>query len=129
MNLYLAGPMTGYLEHNYPAFTAAAKALRELGHVVMSPHETSPCTDHQNPLPWSYYVKRDIAMLVTYCDAIVLLPGYEKSKGAALEHVIAVALGYHVYCWIDNRLEEPDETITAHLPVGTRTQLQDDLHE
>ncbi len=30
--IYISGPMTGYPEYNYPAFMAAEKKLRSLGH-------------------------------------------------------------------------------------------------
>ena len=38
----------------------------------------------------------DIAALVT-CDAIHLLPGWQRSKGATLEHHIAERLGLEVF--------------------------------
>ena len=38
------------------------------------------------------YMRSDIAALLT-CDAIHMLPGWENSRGATVEHTIATALG------------------------------------
>lgn len=37
--IYLAGPMTGLPEHNFPAFHAEAARLRGLGYHVENPAE------------------------------------------------------------------------------------------
>ena len=39
MRIYVAGPMTGHPELNFPAFHAAATELRALGHHVENPAE------------------------------------------------------------------------------------------
>lgn len=92
MRLYIAGPMTGLPDLNFPAFHAEAKRLRALGHDVINPAEinTDPNAD------WHDCMRADIAALVT-CDAIQLLPGWRRSRGATLEHDIAVRLGMNVF--------------------------------
>lgn len=85
---YLAGPMSGYPEFNYPAFTAAAESLREQGLTVISPHELHDGDTSQH---WTCYLRRDLRALLD-CDEIVLLPGWEKSRGACLEVAVAEAL-------------------------------------
>lgn len=89
--IYLAGPMTGLPEFNFPAFHAMAFRLRALGHEVENPAENKepPCGS------WKGYMRMAIAQLVQ-CDAIHMLPGWELSKGASLEHHIACSLGLEV---------------------------------
>lgn len=106
MKIYLAGPMTGLPEFNFPAFHAAAADLRALGHVVSSPAELPP--DIGTDRPWSFYMRRGLGMLLE-CEAIVLLSGWAESRGASLELTVAKALGMqcgHYYsqrdakvCW------------------------------
>lgn len=92
MRIYIAGPMTGYPSLNFPAFHAEAAKLRAAGHEVINPAEVNPDTT----MPWAQCMRKDIAELVT-CDAIRLLPGWEDSKGATLEHHIAERLELQVF--------------------------------
>jgi hypothetical protein len=87
MRCYIAGPMTGLPELNFPAFHAEAAKLRAAGHEVINPAEVNA----DPTMGWHACMRKDIAELVT-CDAIRLLPGWEKSKGATLEHHIAERL-------------------------------------
>lgn len=82
--VYLAGPMSGLPDLNFPAFHAAATSLRGFGFDVVNPAELNPEKDK----PWAECMRVDIAQLVT-CQGIALLPGWEKSKGARLESQIA----------------------------------------
>lgn len=85
---YIAGPMTGYADHNYPAFNNMAERLRDVGFQVINPAEIHPDTTH----PWDWYLRRDITELVK-CSRVVFLPGWFDSKGARLEHKVAAGLG------------------------------------
>lgn len=86
--VYVAGPMTGIPGHNFPAFNAAAAALRAAGWHVENP------ADHGDVpgASWADYMHSDVCMLAS-CSAIHLLPGWSKSRGAVLEAHIAQALG------------------------------------
>lgn len=90
--VYVAGPMTGLPEFNYPAFRAAASWLRGSGYEVEDPSE------NVNPTPDDYHgwLRAGLAQLVT-CDIVALLPGWEASGGARLEVNVAASLGLRVY--------------------------------
>jgi hypothetical protein len=87
MRVYLAGPMTGLPELNFPAFHRAAANLRASGFEVVNPAEINP----DPAAGWTACMRQDIAQLVT-CQAIALLPGWRSSRGAQLEHHIATHL-------------------------------------
>ena len=59
--IYLAGPMTGLPQLNFPAFHAAAAHLRTYGYTVINPAEINP--DHS--MSWEACMRKDIAELVT----------------------------------------------------------------
>lgn len=88
MRLYVAGPMTGLLGHNHPAFHAAADDLRAAGYDVINPARRLPVDGK----PWTAYM-RDALRDLLDADAVALLPGWHASRGATLERVVARALG------------------------------------
>lgn len=82
--LYVAGPMTGLPEHNYPAFHDAARRLRAAGFVVVNPAEsTRPVSD-----PWLSFM-HDALDAVASCDGLATLPRWGSSPGARIEHEVA----------------------------------------
>lgn len=91
---YVAGPMTGYPDLNFPLFHKTTAQLRAQGHHVVNPAEINadPAAE------WLDCMRADIKQLVD-CNAILMLPGWEKSTGASLEFVIATALGMDVFYW------------------------------
>ncbi|MNO45549.1 hypothetical protein D3C76_358160 [compost metagenome] len=86
--VYIAGPMTGIEDFNFPAFNAMADNMRAGGWHVENP------ADHGvvHGAEWADYLRYDVGRLAT-CEAIMLLPGWSKSKGANLEVTIARQLG------------------------------------
>ena len=94
MKVYIAGPMTGIEDLNFPAFHAAAASLRAAGVEVVNPAEINA----DQTAGWQYCLRCDIAQLV-FCDAVVMLPGWESSKGATLENHVAMTLGMYCLAW------------------------------
>ncbi|RON88472.1 DUF4406 domain-containing protein [Pseudomonas fluorescens] len=89
--LYLAGPMTGFEDFNFPAFNAMAAQLRARGYVVENPAEHGVV----DGADWADYMAYDLTRL-GLCGQVAVLPGWENSKGARLEVHIARELGMRV---------------------------------
>lgn len=112
MKIYLAGPMRGYPEFNFPAFHAAAARLRAEGHEVFSPAEadmrrhngvdiskgnaegceTKLTQEHGFSKRDALY--EDTKYICLEAEAIALLPGWENSLGAQAEWALGKALGH-----------------------------------
>lgn len=99
MTVYISGPMTGFTDLNFPAFTAAAIILRDAGFDVINPAEL----EENIGSSWVECMRVDIAALMD-CDRVLMLPGWMDSRGARLERHIAVQLGMSIHYRIDELL-------------------------
>ena len=98
--LYLCGPMTGLPDNNRPAFLISHLALSDAGYAVLNPIHNGVPSD----APWLSHMRKDIADMVSTCDAVATLPGCESSRGAIAEIGLATALGWPVHT-VDQWLE------------------------
>lgn len=114
MKFYIAGPMTGLPDFNYAAFFEAEDELARLGHESLNPARNGGNTleeavafsgSNENPShEWEWYLRRDIPKVVA-SDALLMLPGWQDSRGANLEVHIATALGMPMYILRDGQLK------------------------
>lgn len=102
MNIYLAGPMRGYENYNFPAFDRYAAELRALGHTVASPAELDRAEGFSEHDPESMEsvkladaLERDLSAICRM-DAIALMPGWRDSSGVNVELTLARTLGLRV---------------------------------
>lgn len=111
LRLYVAGPMTGVENHNFPLFFEVAGRLEALGYHVENPADNDGGTNWQEAYEaarqvthtWEYYLRRDLKRVLS-CDAIVVLPGWRNSRGAQLETHVAQTLGMPLYRLTDKGL-------------------------
>jgi len=96
---YIAGPMTGLPEHNYPAFFEAEEQIKAVfPHLVLKNPARTEFDDGGvvGSLSQTEYLKTGFDLLLD-CDAIFLLPGWTRSSGAKAELQLALALQLKVY--------------------------------
>lgn len=111
MKLYVAGPMRGYDQFNFPAFDKAAKMLRENGFEIVSPAEMDrdlgfdPINGGMDAFESLGGIEaalhRDFGVILE-CDGLAMLPGWELSSGARAEVFIAQTTGRAVYKFIED---------------------------
>lgn len=109
MILYIAGPMTGIPDFNYPAFDAAEGELRALGFDVRNPTAAEKHNDTGKPQAWDWYMRHALNMVLE-AGGIALLPGWEDSRGATLEVTVGRALRLDIAelgVWTEPELDEP----------------------
>jgi hypothetical protein len=119
---YLAGPMSGVPQFNFPEFDRVAGVLRDGGYNIVSPAELDDPADRRDALSsahgdhqdvkgkqWSDFLARDVVICaMPTCRGAVLLPGWEKSKGAQLETFVLDRLGKPLFLF-----HEPSRSFTA----------------
>lgn len=110
VTIYLIGPMSGYKDHNRPAFRKATEVLRRHDLNVVSPDELDEVdplhTEDGKEPSWEEYLARDLPW-VCRAEVGVALPGWRDSRGARLETTVLGQLGRDVW-----DLNIKDRTIT-----------------
>lgn len=110
MRVYLAGPMRGLPDFNFPAFDNATATLRNDGYEVFNPAERDRVEDGfdatgmdgtENLSDYGFDLRvalgADLEWITTHADAVVVLPGWRESSGALAEVATARALGLDVF--------------------------------
>lgn len=137
---FIAGPMTGFEDWNYPAFDDAAARLRaHFGSGVIY----NPANNHarKTDLPRHQYIMKTLDQLLYLAalhnssgldeSLVTVLPGWELSDGAKLEVEASRQLGLPVFpleCVLD-----PHWGDDCHVDIGkclrTQGELEDDYEE
>jgi hypothetical protein len=101
---YLAGPMRGLPQCNFPRFIETAKVLRDWGYIIKSPAEMdSPATQadaltcaagedratYGGETP-GQILSRDVRVVADEVGGVIFLPGWWNSRGARLEAHVAL---------------------------------------
>ena len=89
MIIYISGQITGLpIDEAKAIFKDAQQRLEKTGAKVINPFDIVDYSEH---LTWNDYMIENIKILFD-CDIIVMLKGWEKSKGARIGHSIAVIM-------------------------------------
>ena len=117
MKIYLAGPMRGIKDFNFPAFHAAAKQLRAEGHEVFNPAERDEAEFGAEILKTATGSEAEVAArmgltdqlglarkcfladtmwICIHAEAIAILPNWENSRGVRAEKALGEAIGIEV---------------------------------
>lgn len=89
---YVSGPMTGCHNFNFHTFRDASHTIRLGGTMVINPAESF---GGDQALPRVVYLRLD-TFLLTMCDEIVLLRGWQRSHGAQYELSVAREIGLKI---------------------------------
>ena len=89
--IYIAGGMTGLPNYNFENFNRVADKLRSEGWTVHNP------ADHGavEGATWEDYMAYDLTK-VGLCGAMYMLKGWQMSRGACLEQLIATDLKFKI---------------------------------
>ena len=93
MRVYISGGITG-IPNYQERFKNAETMLYNKGHYPVNPCNVDAVMPPNST--WEDYVEVDLAIL-RRCEAIYMLYGWEKSKGARREIAQAVEMGIPIY--------------------------------
>ena len=111
LRVFISGPISGKVGLNQQAFNYEERLLKENGYATFNPFSIARIApevldtwgNEALRLEWQYYMRICIGQ-IPLCDEMRMLPHWQNSHGARLEHQIARELGLKItYCHV------PDE--------------------
>jgi hypothetical protein len=122
--IYIAGPYRGDVVGNIRRATGVAERVARAGDYPVTPHLLSP--PHFESIQGDEFWLSATMELMRRCDEVLLMRGWDLSRGAIAEHAEANRLGMKVWredeylaqkmtCEVRSRLREPGVT-KLHLP-------------
>lgn len=90
--IYISGKISGIEIEAVEIFEKAERHLKDANFDVVNPMKLNQ--DHNKT--WHDYMREDVKALCD-CDSIYMLENWKDSKGAIIEHTIAMYLGLDVY--------------------------------
>lgn len=128
MKLYLAGPMRGIPEFNFPKFFALAEMVEGMGHDVFNPaHEDMKAgfqpaglTGDEDLAELGFDLSgaymRDLMFICNSAEGVMVMPGWHRSRGAVAEVAVARSLDLKVLALVDVLGEV--RLVQAHDEIG-----------
>lgn len=108
MKLYISGPISGVEVTASATFASTAAILSKHGYATINPFDVpaicplgigdshgSDMEGLPNTHEFECWLRGDLAVML-YCDGLAMLPGWESSRGARLEHFVALQVGLRV---------------------------------
>jgi len=121
MKIYISGKISGlHPEEAYDKFLLAENRLRMGGYEPVNPIKLNPTPG----LSWEEYMLEDIKHLFK-CESIVMLPCWTESKGARIEHTIAIEHGLKVIYFNTQFL---NQLFLNHIDFRMKTERYDSVN-
>jgi hypothetical protein len=99
--VYLCGPYSGQTEKNIFQARETAKQIWEAGFTAVTPHLNTYNFHLDCKCTYQDYIEGDLEIL-SRCDYLLLLPGWEHSQGAKIELEKAKQMGMPIFLNIDD---------------------------
>ena len=96
--VYLSGPITNV--KNYKGLFMFAEELADFGEAKQI---YNPAAQIPSSSSWEQAMHRCLSEITNY-DTVVMLPGWNASRGARLERDVALACGMHVFDFSENKI-------------------------
>jgi len=141
LKVYIAGPMTGITQFNFPLFDQVAAELRALEFEVVSPAELDDPASREaalqsewgdpeeyrrlTGLTWADFLSRDVKLIADgRFTSIICLPGWEKSRGARLETFVGHLNNIIIFEYVDGQITEVPLHVLAAAWAGPNSGLE-----